>query len=487
MVVNPHDGAATTQSTGRLLVALVVGGITAIMDTTIVAIGMHTLTEALHAPVSTLQWVSTGYLLALAVAIPFVSWAQTRFGGKRLWLFALGLFTVSSALCALSWSAASLIAFRVLQGFGGGIMFPLMQTLVMQHVDRRGMTRAMANVSLPIALGPIIGPVLGGVVLNWLSWHWLFLINVPIGVVGWVLAMAFITDDRPRPAAGHPRLDLVGAVLLSLALAGMLYGLSNAYDVGGFHRADVLVPALVGLALLAGFVAWARRRGSRALIDVRLLAVRSVRVSSVTLTLVGATLFSANFLLPLYFQSLRGYDALNAALLLIPQGIGSLLSRFIVSSLVARFGPRLTAVAGLLISAAATVPFALAGTDTGLWLLGTVLFVRGFGMGVVLIPIMTGAYVDIAREHMPHASAITRIVQQLGGAFGTALVAVALTSRASTARPRDGFDAAFWWTIAMTLAAAVAALFLAPDERPTAERTDATPASRQPAIVAAGD
>ncbi len=257
--MNPHDGAATTQSTGRLLVALVVGGITAIMDTTIVAIGMHTLTEALHAPVSTLQWVSTGYLLALAVAIPLVSWAQTRFGGKRLWLFALGLFTVSSALCALSWSAASLIAFRVLQGFGGGIMFPLMQTLVMQHVDRRGMTRAMANVSLPIALGPIIGPVLGGVVLNWLSWHWLFLINVPIGVVGWVLAMAFITDDRPRPAAGHPRLDLVGAVLLSLALAGMLYGLSNAYDVGGFHRADVLVPALVGLALLAGFVAWARR------------------------------------------------------------------------------------------------------------------------------------------------------------------------------------------------------------------------------------
>lgn len=220
---------------------------------------------------------------------------------------------------------------------------------------------------------------------------------------------------------------------------------------------------------------------------MRLLAVRSVRVSSVALTLVGATLFSANFLLPLYFQSLRGYDALNAALLLIPQGIGSLLSRFIVSSLVARFGPRLTAVAGLLISAAATVPFALAGTDTGLWLLGTVLFVRGFGMGVVLIPIMTGAYVDIAREHMPHASAITRIVQQLGGAFGTALVAVALTSRASTARPRDGFDAAFWWTIAMTLAAAVAALFLAPDERPTAERTDATPASRQPAIVAAGD
>ena len=455
-----EQAPASGQSTGRLMTALIVGGITAILDTTIVAIGLHTLTVQLHAPVATIQWVSTGYLLALAIAIPFVSWAQARFGGKRLWLFALGLFVLGSTACAFAWSADSLIAFRILQGLGGGVMFPLMQTLAMQHVDPKAMARTMAAISLPIALGPILGPVLGGMVLNWLDWRWLFLINVPIGIVGWILAASFIPDDRPGPGAAHQRLDVVGVVLLAPALAGLLYGLSNTHNDGGFTRADVLVPAIGGALLLAGFVVWAIRRAGAALVDVRLLAVRSVRVSSITLTFVGAALFAGTFLLPLYFQTLRGYSVLDAALLLIPQGVGTLLSRFVVGKLVEKFGARLVAVVGFLVIAAATAPFALAGAGTGLWILGVVLFVRGLGLGVVLIPVMTVAYVDIARDQMPHASAITRIVQQLGGAFGTALVAVVLTTTATRTNPEAGFDAAFWWTTAITLAAAVVALLL---------------------------
>lgn len=449
-----------TQSAGALLAALIVGGVTAIMDTTIVAIGLHTLIVDLGAPVATIQWVSTGYLLALAVTIPFVSWAQSRFGGKRLWLFALGLFVLGSTLCASAWNAESLIAFRILQGIGGGIMFPLMQTLAMQNVPAESRTRTMASVSLPAALGPILGPVLGGIVLNWLSWRWLFLVNVPIGVVGWVLALVVLVDERPDPSAPRQGLDVVGGVLLAPALAGLLYGLSNVHAEGGLTRADVLVPGVGGAVLLVAFVLWAAHRAGDALVDVRLFAVRSVRVSSVVLTFVGAALFAGNFLLPLYFQSLRGDDALRAALLLIPQGVGALLARFVVAKLVERFGPRLVAVSGFLLMAVTTVPFALAGAGTSLWLLGVVLLLRGLGNGVVFIPIMTCAYVDIRRDQMPHASAITRIVQQLGGAFGTALVAVVLTAAADPADPAAAFHAAFWWTVAITALAAVFALLM---------------------------
>lgn len=447
-------------STGKLLAALIVGGITAVLDTTIVAIGLRTLTVELHAPVSTIQWVSTGYLLALAIAIPFVSWAQDRFGGKRLWLFALGLFLIGSILSACAWSAESLIAFRVLQGLGGGVMFPLMQTLAMQHVRPESRTRTMATVSLPIALGPIIGPVLGGVVLSFLDWRWMFLINVPIGIVGVVLAIFFLVDDRTGSDVSHGRLDIGGAVLLVPGLAGLLYGLSNTHTHVGFARADVLIPGVGGMVLLAAFVAWARQRSGAALIDVRLLAVRSVRASSITLTFLGAALFAGTFLLPLYFQTARSYTVLDAAFVLIAQGVGSLLARFIAGMLVDRFGPRLVAVTGFLVIAAATVPFTFADANTNLWVLYIALFVRGLGLGVVIIPVMTVAYIGLRPEQMPHASGITRIVQQLGGAFGTALIAVLLTVVTTRAHPEAAYVVAFWGVTVMTIVAAVAALLL---------------------------
>jgi EmrB/QacA subfamily drug resistance transporter len=318
----------------------------------------------------------------------------------------------------------------------------------------------MANISLPAALGPILGPVLGGMVLNWLSWRWLFLINVPVGVIGLVLALLFIADDRPQPGAPRPRLDLTGAALLAPALAGLLYGLSNAHGAGGFGRTDVLFPGIGGALLLIGFVIWAAGRSGTSLVDVRLFAVRSVRVSSITLTFFGATLFAGTLTLPLYFQNLRGFSALDAALLLIPQGVGSFIARFVVGKLVEKAGARVVAVTGCLVIAAATVPFAFAGGATNLWFLGAVLFVRGLGLGVVLIPVITVAYVDIQRDQMPHASAITRIVQQLGGAFGAALIAVVLTSAASQTDAEAGFNAAFWWIAALTVAAAIVALLL---------------------------
>jgi len=323
-------------------------------------------------------------------------------------------------------------------------------------------------------------------VLTWLDWRWLFLINVPVGIVGLILALLFINDDRPSRAAVRQRLDVVGAVLLVPALAGLLYGLSNTHADGGFSRADVLIPLVGGAILLAGFVVWATRRAGAALVDVRLLAVRSVRVSSIALTFVGASLFAGSFLLPLYLQTLLGYSALDAALLLIPQGVGALVARFVVGRLVDRFGSRLVAVVACLVIAAATAPFALGGTGTNLWLLGAVLFVRGFGLGIVFIPVLTVAYLDLRKDQMPQASAITRIVQQLGGAFGVALVAVILTTATTQTSAGAGFEAAFWWTIAMTIAAAATTLLLPSRESGRARLTEVADTQTGPVRTGGG-
>jgi EmrB/QacA subfamily drug resistance transporter len=461
--------AVLTASTGRVLGALLVGGITAILDTTIVAIGLRTMARELHASIDTIQWVSTGYLLALAVVIPLVGWAQSRLGGKRLWLIALGLFLLGSILCATAWNAESLIAFRVIQGLGGGAMLPLLTTLAMQSVaDQSKIARTMSTVSLPIALGPILGPVLGGIVLNWLSWPWLFLINVPIGAVGLVLAFLWLPKDAPARSTPKPRLDVVGLALVAPALAALLYGLSKASAEGGFGNAQVWIPVVAGAVLLAAFILWASRKGVAAIIDIGLFTVRSVRSSSIALVFLGAALFSSSFLLPLFFQELRGETVLNAGLLMIPQGVGSLVARFFAGKLVDRFGARALAIVAFVLVAVTTIPFALADGQTNIWYLGAVLFVRGIGLGAVFIPVMSVAFVDIQRPQVPHASAITRIVQQVGGAFGTALVAVVLAGAIASGDHVTGFDTAFWWTIGLTVAAAVVSVLL-PSRAPKAK------------------
>jgi EmrB/QacA subfamily drug resistance transporter len=458
--------------TRRALTALIIGGVAAVLDTTIVSIALNSLVHALHSSVAEIQWVSTGYLLALGVVIPVVGWGQARFGGKRLWMAALILFVGGSALCATAWNAESLIAFRVLQGVGAGMIFPLMQTLAMQTAraaqggDNSSSGRVVATVSLPIAAGPILGPVLGGVILNWLDWRWLFLVNVPVCAVGLYLAWRFLPADAPASPATRSRLDLPGLLLIAPGLAGILFGLSNVGKSGGLGRVDVQVPLVAGLVLLIAFVAWTLRRAGSALIDVRLLRIRSVGASSAVLFLAGACTYAAMFLLPLYWQELRGFSVLEAALLLIPQGVGSLLTRTMAGRLTDRIGGRAVAVAGFVLIALATVPFAVAGPGTNQWWLGAVLLVRGLGLGAVLIPVMTVAFVDLDPGEMPHASMLTRISQQVGGSFGVAVGAVVLQSvLASGHSAAHAFGQAFWWTIGFTLIAALAS-FLLPGRRP---------------------
>ena len=354
----------------------------------------------------------------------------------------------------------SLIAFRVLQGFGAGLIFPLMQTLAVRAAGGRASSRLMAAVSLPIALGPILGPVLAGVILNWLSWRWLFLVNVPVIGVGLLLAWRFLPADRPDPAADRPHLDVIGLALLGPALAGILLGLSQLSEDGGLGHVGVLAPLSAGIGLLAAFVVWALRPAERPpIVDVRLLRLRSLGSASAVLFTAGAVIYAGMFLLPLYYQQLRGESVLDAGLLMIPQGIGALAARFLVGGLVERFGARTVTISSFLLVAVATVPFALAGPDTSIGWLAVVLLVRGIGIGAVLIPPLSVAYRDIEPSGIPHATMNTRISQQVGASFGTAIVAVALQSLLAGGAT-GAFQGAFWWAIGITVVAVIPALAL---------------------------
>ena len=184
----PRAGADIDPLVWRIAFTVIVGAMAVIFDTTIVSVALNDLAHDLHTSIATIQWVSTGYLLAMFITIPIAGWAQSVLGGKRLWILALGIFLLGSLLCACAWNAPSLIAFRIVQGVGGGLMMPLMMTLIMQAASGRNIGTIMSVVTLPAAMGPILGPVLGGIILSFGDWRWLFLVNVPFCVVGAYLA-----------------------------------------------------------------------------------------------------------------------------------------------------------------------------------------------------------------------------------------------------------------------------------------------------------
>ena len=441
---------------------LIIGAMAVIFDTTIVSVALPTLATQLHTSVATIQWVSTGYLLALGVTMPLVGWAQSRFGGKHLWLFALLVFLVGSIASSLAWNAPSLIAFRAVQGVGGGIMMTLMSTLVMQAAGGKSLGRTMALVSLPGTLGPILGPVIGGLILHSLDWRWMFWVNVPFCIAGFLLARKMLPADTEFT---RPALDAVGFALLSPGIVALLYGLSNVSAAGGFTRTDAFAPVLIGIALLTAYTLHARRPGRRALVDVRLFAHRGVAAGSGLLFLTGAALYGGMLILPLYFTDIRGTGALGAGLLLAPQGVGALCSRTLAGRLTDTIGARWVTVVGFVIVGLATVPFALAGAHTSEWLLGAALVLRGFGLAAVTVPLMTVAFIGLDRSDVPQASMITRIAQQVGGSFGVAILAVilngALGHAAGDVNSRAAaYDQAFWWAIGFTALAVLVSFAL---------------------------
>jgi EmrB/QacA subfamily drug resistance transporter len=454
---------------------VILGMIMSILDTTIVNVALRTLSVDLHSSISQIQWVVTGYLLSLAAVIPVTGWAARRFGAKRVYMTSLVLFTGGSALCAISASTTSLVLFRVLQGAGGGMIMPVGQLIMAQVAGPQRMGRVMGIVTMPAMLAPILGPVVGGAILQNLHWSWIFLVNLPVGLLAFALAWRMLPQTDSGEAG---RLDVVGLGLLSTGTTALVYGLSELGTHASFTAPTVIWPTLAGILLIGVFIRHAMHV-ERPLLDVRLYANRVFGAASLTTFGLGAALFGAMILVPLYYQEVRHESVIVTGLLVGPQGLGMLLVMPLVSRFTQRFGGGRVAIGGVLILSLASVPLAFVGNNTSIAFISVILLLRGAGIGFSFMPAMTAAFAALRPEQLSDATPQLNVVQRVGGAIGTAVLAVVLqraTGHALT-KPVGAFQDAYWWSVGICVLSLIPCLVLLRAENPRARLSrDATTA-----------
>jgi len=401
---------------------VVLGTIMTILDATIVNVALATLGRDFKTSISTIQWVSTIYLLAFASVIPLTGWASERFGAKRVWLASLTTFMLGSLLSGVAWSIGSLIAFRALQGLGGGMILPLGQTILARAAGPQRLGRVMSIIGVPMLLAPIFGPVIGGAIVDSASWRWIFFVNLPVGALAFLLAVRLLPEVQPRL---NERLDVLGLTLLSGGIAVFVYGLS---EIGARGTVTDAVPATAlaaGVALVALFVRHALRVPNPP-IDVRLFASRGFAAAAATNLLLGVALFGILILLPLYFQIVRGQSPLTTGLLLIPQGLGAAFAMPLAGSLTDTIGARRVVPAGIGLALLGTAAYTQIGANTADWYTSAALFVIGLGLGSTIMPSMAVAYQSVTREAVAQATSALNTIQRIAGSLGTALLAVVL-------------------------------------------------------------
>ncbi|HYO38604.1 MAG TPA: DHA2 family efflux MFS transporter permease subunit [Nocardioidaceae bacterium] len=424
----PPGSAADKLDKRVLLVAgvVVLGAIMSILDITVVSVAQPTFQRVFEATPAQVAWTMTGYTLALASVIPLTGWAADRFGTKRLYMLAVLLFTAGSVLCAAATSVEMLTAFRVLQGLGGGMLMPLGMTILTRAAGPDRIGRVMAVLGVPMLLGPIFGPILGGWLIDIASWHWIFLINLPIGAAALAYAAVVLPSDSPTPSESF---DFTGMLLVSPGLALFLFGVSSIPEKGTIWSTRVLLSAAIGLALVLVFVLRTLFRSpEHPLMDLRLFRNRALSVAVIAMSLFAIAFFGASLLFPSYFLQVRGETTLQAGILLAPQGLGAMLTMPVAGFLTDKIGPGKIVLAGITAIVVGMAMFTQVGVDTSYTFLLGALFVMGLGMGGTMMPIMTSALQTLSDAEVARGSTLLNITQQVAASIGTALFSVLLTN-----------------------------------------------------------
>jgi EmrB/QacA subfamily drug resistance transporter len=469
----------------RVSGVVLLGSVMSILDTTIVNVALHTLSRDLHSGISSIQWVVTGYLLSLAAVIPITGWAGRRFGTKQVYLASLVLFTAGSALCGLATSTTELILFRVLQGAGGGMIMPLGQQMMAEAAGPKRMGRVMGLLGVPTMLAPILGPTIGGAIVQNVSWRWIFYVNVPIGAIAVIAALRVLPRPEPQRA---DRLDFRGLALMATGLPLITYGLAEIGSTGGFGFIRVILPILVGLALTGLFVMHALR-AKRPLLDLRLMRRPAFSSAAVAMFSLGAALFGAMVLLPLYWQGVRHESVIDAGLLMAPQGIGAALVMPMAGKLADRIGGGPPALFGAIVTVLASVPFGLIGAHTSIAWLSGVMVVRGVGIGFAFMPVFSAAFATLERRELSDATPQLNVFMRVGGSFGTAILAVvlqrALAGTHTLGDAASAYGTAFWASVIIAAIAIVPCVVLLRAERAARRAHGAAPKEAVAEAIAA--
>lgn len=414
----------------RVAAVLVLGGFMVVLDTTVTVVALAALARDLDASISAVQWATTSYTLALVAVIPLAAWATARLGSRGTYVLAVAVFTLGSTLAAAAWNVETLIAARVLQGLGGGLINPVGMAIALRTVapDQRG--RMMSLFGIPVLVAPLVGPVLGGWLIDTLSWRWIFLINVPVGLAV-VACRRWLAADAGRAAAP---LDVVGLLLLAPGAAALAYGFTAIGDAGRLTPGGVL-PAAAGAVMVAAFVHRSLRHHAP-LLRLHLLRVRALAAGLATVAPFAAAYFGAMLVLPLYWQVTRGEGATFAGAVGIPQVLATGLTMQVATRLVDRLPPKRIVVAGIataLVGQLLTLAQLTATASVvGLMVTGAI---TGVGVGATLMPTMTSATRDLSHDDIPSGSTILAISLQLAVSLGFAAVSAMLTALVAVRAP----------------------------------------------------
>lgn len=430
------------------------------LDTSLVNVGLDTISHDLHTDLAFTQWISSGYLLALAAALPVSGWASRRIGAGRVWLLALGLFTVTSGLCAAAPSINLLVAFRVLQGLSGGLLVSAGIAILAQCAGREAMGRVLSITGVPTVLAPALGPTVGAWLLAHLSWPWLFVINVPIGLLGLVLGLRFV----PRGDHGNAaQLDLPALILIVAGLPLLTYGITEAAQQQSLTAPAVIIALIGGVIALIAFVLRSLRQANP-LLELRLYRNRVFTAATCLMLFRSIALFGGQIVMPLYFQLQQQRSIIDTGLLLLHFGLGAAATFPIAGRLTDRYSAGRVSTTGLVIVTLATIPMALLGIEANLVLIEALQVLRGIGLAFAGAPVMAAAMSAVDRHQLDDASAQVNVIARVGGALGSALMVIILTNRlpANTTgiRAVGPFHTTFWWLSGASLIACAGATWL---------------------------
>jgi EmrB/QacA subfamily drug resistance transporter len=389
-----------------------------IMDATIVNVALPTIGRDFNVSPTAVDSISIAYLVSLAVFIPASGWLGDRLGGKRVMLGAIALFTAASALCGLASSLDELVAFRILQGAGGGMLAPVGMAMLYRTFPPAERIRAAAILTVPTTLAPALGPVLGGLLVTDLSWRWVFYVNLPLGAAAFAFGLLFLH----QPAQDRPgRFDLPGFLLSGLGLGLLMYGVSEGPNLGWDHP-DVLATIAAGIVLLAAMVA-VELRSPAPMVDLRLLKNRLFRSGNGVMVLASVAFLGTLYAISLYYQDGRGLSALGSGLSTAPEALGVMGGAQLASRvLYPRLGPRRHITIGLTGTAASIGLLTLLGPGTSLWWARLLMLTLGLSMAQVFVPVQAASFATITSAATGRASTMFNAVRQLGGAVGVAVL-----------------------------------------------------------------
>jgi EmrB/QacA subfamily drug resistance transporter len=463
-----------------------------LLDTTIVNVALPTVGRDLHVGTAGIEWVVTGYLLSLAVFIPVSGWAGDRFGTKRIFLFAFGVFTGASLACSLAPSLPWLVFARIVQGIGGGMLTPVGAAMVYRAFGPEERARTAALITVPAVIAPAAGPIVGGLLMQAYTWRSVFWLNVPIGIIGLTFAGFALVEHREQNAG---RFDVTGFVLAAAGLSSLLYALSRA-GAAGFADPLVMLLGLVAAAACVAFV-FLELRSAQPMLDLRLFRDSLFR-SGVSVQLLGfGAQFGTLFLLPLLLQGERGLTPLQSGLTTFPQAVGVIAMVPLASRLYQRIGPRRMSITGLLLGAAATLPLVAVDAHTGLWSIRAFMFLRGCGFALSLTAMQAATFATIQPNQLGRASAIFSVARQVGTSLTVAVLATLLSaglsahgtvlgSPAGTAAAIAAFRTPFLASALIAMAGAMLALRIDDRIAWAASRPTARPGDGQPRRNPAG-